>query len=356
MSESFYDILNISKNASEEEIKKAYRKLAIKFHPDKAPIDKKEEYSEEFKKISEAYGILSDNEKRDIYDRFGKEAALDSEHGHSSGPGINPFDIFNQFFGHGGNGPMGGSFFEMNGEMPHGFGGGPFSHMHHQRNKASPIQHIIEITLEEGYQGLEKEIKYTIMNDDKKEEKTITIQIPKGCGQSIKMMKQGVGNIKKNMEPGDLIIIVQVKEHKLYKVQQNNLILEKKIKFGTSLLGIYFSINHINGKKLNIYTKGQIFNEEVRIIPGLGLPHIQNQELGDLIIKFEVEKCREFNESEKKLLYELFEFDEDNCENKENEELYEAISIEELEKQMNGNNDNNESQIPHKEQVQCAQS
>jgi DnaJ-class molecular chaperone len=352
MNESFYDILNISKNASEEEIKKSYRKLAIKYHPDKAPADKKDEHSEKFKKISEAYGILSDSEKRNIYDRFGKEAALDNDQGHSSGPGVNPHDIFNQFFGQGG-GPMGGGFFEMNGEMPPGFGGGHFPHMRRQENKSSPIKHVIEITLEEGYQGMEKEILYTIMNNDKEEEKKITIEIPKGCGQSIKMMKKGVGNIKKNMEQGDLIIIIQVKEHDLFKVQQNNLILEKKIKFGTSLLGAYFSINHINGDTININTKGQIFNEEIRVISGLGLHHIQNQELGDLIIKFEVEKCKEFDESEQKKLRELFEFDE-NHENNENIESYEAITVEELHEQMN--DDSDEGQMPQGEQVQCAQS
>jgi molecular chaperone DnaJ len=354
MSESFYDILNISKNASEEDIKKAYRKLAIKYHPDKAPSEKKEEYSEQFKKISEAYGILSDSEKRNIYDRFGKEAALDSDQGRTSGPGINPFDIFNQFFGHGGGVPMGGGFFEMNGEMPSGFGGGPFSHMHRQGNKASPIQHIIEITLEEGYQGLEKEITYKMMNHDKEEEKTISIEIPKGCGQSIKMIKKGVGNIKKNMEQGDLIIIIEVKEHDLFKVQQNNLILEKKIKFGTSLLGVHFSITHINGETININTNGPIYNEEVRVISGLGLPHLRNQELGDLIIKFEVEKCKEFNEYEKKMLRELFEFDEDTRLINENVESYEAITVEELQEQMSSDSDG--GQMPHGEQVQCAQS
>ena len=355
MSESFYDILNISKNASEEEIKKAYRKLAIKYHPDKAPADKKDEHSEKFKKISEAYGILSDSEKRNIYDRFGKEAALDNDQGHSSGPGVNPHDIFNQFFGQGG-GPMGSGFFEMNGEIPHGFGGGSFPHMRRQENKAPPIKHVIEITLEEGYQGMEKEITYTIMNNDKQEEKKITIEIPKGCGQSIKMMKKGVGNIRKNMDQGDLIIIIQVKEHDLFKVQQNNLILEKKIKFGTSLLGVHFSINHINGDTINIISKGQIFNEEIRVISGLGLSHLQNQEVGDLIIKFDVEKCREFNESEQKMLRELFEFDENNRENKNNGtiESYEAITVEELQEQMSDDSDG--GQMPHGEQVQCAQS
>ena len=84
---------------------------------------------------------------------------------------------------------------------------------------------------------------------------------------------------------------------------------------------MHFSINHINGDTISISTKGQVFNEEIRVISGLGLHHIQNQELGDLIIKFEVEKCREFNETEQKMLRELYEFDDDNRENKNNETM-----------------------------------
>ena len=157
MDQTFYEILNIPKDASNEDIKKAYRKLAIKYHPDKAPDNKKEEYTENFKKISEAYGILSDEEKRNIYDKFGKEAALDNEQNHHHRGGINPFDIFNQFFG---NGNMSGgihhSMFEMGG-IHEEF----TSHFHNMnknfsKNKPYPVHHVINITLEEGFNDAQR--------------------------------------------------------------------------------------------------------------------------------------------------------------------------------------------------------
>ena len=138
MNNEYYELLGINKNADENEIKKAYRKLAIIYHPDKSPADKKEEYTEKFKKISEAYEVLSDPEKKKKYDMFGKEAA-NMENGGMPG-GTNPFDIFKDFFGEdihetGGNGfhsfHMGG----MPGGMPEFMssmhGGIPPEFIHH---------------------------------------------------------------------------------------------------------------------------------------------------------------------------------------------------------------------------------
>ena len=156
MSEEFYKLLGIAKNANDSEIKKAYRKLAVKYHPDKSPADKKEEYTEKFKEITEAYEILCDPKKRQIYDKFGKDAALGNDNNGPGGNGVNPFDIFNQFFdSHGGGGGGGGfpempegfqQFHSMGGGMPRGFsarfGGNNFT-----QRKASNIQYIINITL-----------------------------------------------------------------------------------------------------------------------------------------------------------------------------------------------------------------
>merc|ERR1711991_316645 len=96
MNTEYYELLGISRDANESEIKKAYRKLAIKYQPDKSPEDKKEEYTEKFKEISEAYEVLSDSDKRKKYDMFGKDAA---NMGDGGMPGGDPFDIFKQFFG-----------------------------------------------------------------------------------------------------------------------------------------------------------------------------------------------------------------------------------------------------------------
>jgi DnaJ-class molecular chaperone len=360
MSEEFYKLLGIPKNADENDIKKAYRKLAVKYHPDKSPADKKEEYTEKFKEISEAYEILSDPKKRQIYDRFGKDAALGNDNnGHGGNGGVNPFDIFNQFFsGQGGQGgfsemPEGfHQFHSMGGGMPRGFssrfGGHNFTQI-----KATNSQYIINITLEEGYNGIKKEIIYNITNNDKIEEKKEIIEIPKGCCQRIKMMKEGQGNKKKGLEDGDLEIIVNIIEHELFKVNQNNLIHEKKIKFGTSILGCKFQLKMLDGKDINIDIVGQIFNDEIRVIKNKGCIDLRSGQQGDLIIKFEVEKCGYLSTNEIKQLKTIFEFDNFIL-SSENAEEHSTLTLKELE-----NDDNDGDNFPqgmNGDNVQCAQS
>ena len=105
MSSEYYEILGLEKSCSESEIKKAYRKLAMKYHPDKSPEDKKDEYTEKFKEITEAYEVLSNKQKKSMYDKFGKDA-VNGAAGNMSG--ANPFDIFNEMFGSGGMGGIPG--------------------------------------------------------------------------------------------------------------------------------------------------------------------------------------------------------------------------------------------------------
>ena len=174
MNSEYYDLLGVQKNSSETEIKKAYRKLAIKFHPDKSPEDKKEEYTKKFQEISEAYEVLSDVEKRKKYDMFGKEGANMNE----GGPEGNPFDIFKEFFGSEGGMPDGFHNFHMGGMngMP-GMNGIPRefqSHFGHSFNrnmpkKASNIQINIPTTLEQGYKGGKRKIEYIRENNNKRE-------------------------------------------------------------------------------------------------------------------------------------------------------------------------------------------
>ena len=362
MSENFYNLLGITKNANDNEIKKAYRKLAIKYHPDKSPADKKEEYTEKFKEITEAYEILCDPKKRQIYDQFGKDAALGNSNGPGGGgSGVNPFDIFNQFFSsHGGGGSAGfpempegfQQFHSMGGGMPRGFsarfGGNNFT-----QRKASNIQYIINITLEEGFNGIKKEIVYNITNNNKPQEKRETIEIPKGCCQKIKMMKQGFGNKKDDLEDGDLEIIVNIIEHELFKVNQNNLIHEKKIKFGTSILGCKFSLKMLDDENININIVGQIFNDEIRVIKNKGCIDLRSGQKGDLIIKFEVEKCGFLSNSEIENLKTIFEFD--NFIVSSDIEEHNALTLNELENNDNENDDNFPPSMSG-ENVQCAQS
>ena len=146
-SEDFYEILGVSRDASPEDLKRAYRKLAVKYHPDKNPDDKEAE--ENFKKVSEAYEVLKDSEKRRRYDQFGHDAFRG---GGAGGPGVDPFDLFRDVFG-GGGGGFGSIFEEF-------FGGSSSSEGEAGGSRGTDLRVSLEISLEQAAKGVEREIKY----------------------------------------------------------------------------------------------------------------------------------------------------------------------------------------------------
>ena len=350
MNTEYYDLLGVSKNAEENEIKKAYRKLAVKYHPDKSHADKKEEYTKKFQEISEAYEVLSDSDKRKKYDMFGKEGA-NMEEGH--GPGMNPFDMFKEFFGNEGNGgggmPHGFHSFHstnmggMPGGMPEGFH--PFGQQF-QRGfmKASNIQININITLEQGYKGGKRKIEYTRQNDNKKERLSLIIEIPQGTGQSIQIIKKGLGNKKKGAQDGDLEIIVKVQPHKIFKVKQNHLYMEKKIELGTSLLGTTFGLVLLDGKAVNIYISGPIFDKDTKILENIGLVDIHGRR-GSLIIEFNVNKDITLNQKQKEAIEKNF-----------NIEHFDRLNGPTLKANTLNYEQEDEDDNDERQNVQCAQS
>src|SRR3982075_1424321 len=147
----YYEVLSVSRQASLEEIKRSYRKLAVKFHPDKNPDDPQAE--EQFKELGEAYDVLMDAEKRAAYDRYGHAAFSQGSGGFSGGGFHDPFDIFREVFGGGGAGGIGGSIFETF------FGGGGAQVDREGRQRGSDLRYDMQITLEEAAFGVEKEIE-----------------------------------------------------------------------------------------------------------------------------------------------------------------------------------------------------
>ena len=141
-----YETLGVDRNASADELKKAYRKLAVKYHPDKNPDDKEAEAK--FKEISSAYDILKDSEKRAAYDRYGHAAFQGGMGGGGGRGGHDPFDIFREAFGGGGGGGIFDEFFGGRGEQPRGGAA-----------RGSDLRYDLEITLEEAVKGCEKEIQ-----------------------------------------------------------------------------------------------------------------------------------------------------------------------------------------------------
>ncbi len=271
MGKDYYHILGITKNASDEDIKKAYRKLALKYHPDK---NKTAGAEEKFKEVAEAYEVLSDKKKKDIYDKYGEEG-LKGNLGGAGGGGVpgqggtytysfhgDPRATFAQFFGTSspfqaffdmGNGPrMFG--FDDDMEIDDGFGGmgggfrgvpgGAFRsqsfNVHGSPTKSKgrdqdpPIEHDLYVTLEEIYKGTTKKMKISrrVIQPDgslKKEDKVLTINVKPGWKAGTKITFQKEGDQTRNKIPADIVFIIRDKPHSLFKREGSDLRYTAKI-------------------------------------------------------------------------------------------------------------------------------
>ena len=340
MKKDFYDILEISKSANETEIKKAYRKKAIEFHPDKNPGNAAAE--ENFKTAAEAYEVLSDPQKKAQYDRFGHQAFDNGGGGRSyGGGGMNMEDIFSQFgdiFGGGGN--FGG------------FGGGGGGQ---RRMKGSNLRIKVKLTLEEVANGVEKKVKVkrkvqaqgvsyktcstcngqgqvmrvtnTILGRmqsastcsacggsgqilDKKppeadaqgmllEDETVSIKIPAGVvdGMQLKVANKG-NDAPGNSIPGDLIVAIEEIEHEFLKREGENLHLDLYISFSEAVLGTSKDIEAVNGK-VRIKLEEGIQSGKILRLKGKGIPNINNYGNGDLLVHVNVWTPKTLNKEQK---------------------------------------------------------
>lgn len=330
----YYEILGVEKSADEKALKKAYRKLAIKYHPDKNPGNKEAE--EKFKEAAEAYEILSNAEKRERYDRFGHQGVDGSGGGFGGGGfggGMNMDDIFSQF------GDIFGGGFSSG-----GFGGGG---RRARQVKGSNLRIRVKLTLEDIANGVEKKIKVnklvnaegvtyrecsncngsgqvtrvtnTILgqmqtsspcptcggtgkkidkkpadadqNGLKKAEETITINIPEGVSDGMQLSVKGKGNAAPfDGIPGDLIVLVEEIPHETLKRDGNNLHYDLYISFGDAALGCSPEIPTINGKVKIKLDKG-VQSGRILRLKGKGLPNIEQRygnSKGDLLIHINV--------------------------------------------------------------------
>lgn len=340
MKEDFYDILGVSKNASAAEIKKAYRKKAIEFHPDKNPGDTKAE--EAFKKAAEAYEVLSDRDKRAKYDQFG-HAAFEGGGGFGGG-GMNMEDIFSQF------GDIFGSAFGGGFSGFGGFGGGG-----QRRVKGSNLRIRVKLTLEEVANGVEKKVKVrrkiqadgvtyktcptcngsgqvtkianTILGrmqtsatcstcagagqviDNrpsgadaqglKVEEETVSIKIPPGVEDNMQLKVSGKGNeAPGNGVPGDLLVAIETLEHDTLKREGDNLHYDLYISFSEAVLGSSKEIDAVGGK-VRIKLEPGIQSGKILRLRGKGISSINGYGSGDLLVHVNVWTPKELNREQK---------------------------------------------------------
>ena len=309
MSENFYNILGVEEKATRDEIKKAYRGLQMKWHPDKNQgSDESKRMSE---KINGAYEVLGDDEKRDEYDnsRNNPFARMNSQGG--GGMEVPMDDIFNMFFGGmpgmggfpgmPGMGGMGGFPGMPPGSKIHIFNGGPMG-FQQAISKPTPIMKTIEINMSNVLTGasIPLEIERWIMENGIKvhEKETIYVSIPQGVDDNELLILRDKGNVLNENIKGDVKIFVKIKNESVFKRSGLDLVLEKNISLKESLCGFTFEINYINGKSYTLNNnKGNIIPPEYRkIYPGMGLTRGEHK--GNMIIHFHIDFPEKLSEEQ----------------------------------------------------------
>ena len=345
---TYYDLLEISVSADDVEIKRAYRKLAIKYHPDKNPGDKNAE--EKFKKIAEAYDVLSNPEKRKIYDQYGMDALKGTGAHGGGGFSGNPFDIFNQFFG----GGAGGGFESF-------FGGGRQDPNAPQRG--SDLRYELEIDFMDAVRGIDKKLEFTrlgLCGDCRgtgcesgsrvkckqcrgtgqvgvshgfftmmqecpacrgagsvpehpckkcgatghvKLKRTVEVHIPAGVdtGSRLRVGGEGEPGLRGGRD-GDLYVEITVGEHPLFERHDDDIYCEVPIKFSTAALGGEIDIPTIHGP-MKLCVPAGTQNGDMQRIPGKGMPSLRRRgSFGSHNIRFVIEVPKKLTEEQKELL------------------------------------------------------
>lgn len=298
MPEDYYKTLGVAKNASGEEIKKAYRKLAMKYHPDHTKGDKTAE--EKFKKVSEAYAVLSDKEKRRQYDEFGSAGFHQRFSQEDIFKGFDFADILKEF-GFGGS----GSFSGRAGGTRFSFGsGGPFGAYQRQQapTKGSDLVYELPLTLQEVATGTTKTISFQHKGRSEK----ITVTIPKGMISGKKLRLAGKGEPDPYGGPaGDLFIQSKVIGDSLFNVEGHDITINREIKLTDSILGTHISVPTLEGKSLNLKIPPGTKHKTKMRLARHGLPHMKGQARGDLYVLIHVILSKKLTKEQKKLIEEL---------------------------------------------------
>ncbi len=292
----YYKLLGVSKDASDEQIKKAYRKLAMKYHPDHAKDDKSAE--EKFKKISEAYAVLSDKEKRKQYDEFGSTGFHQRYSQEDIFRDFDLGDILKEF-------GFGGSFAGRRGGTRFSFGNGsPFGGYtgRQEQIKGQDLIYEITLTLREVATGTTKVVSFRHEGRSEK----ITVKIPKGMIAGKKLRLAGKGEPSPyGGNPGDLFIQAQVTDDPDYTAKEYDLYLNSNVKLTEAVLGTKVSIPTIDGKELSLTIPAGTKHGTRMRLAGHGLPGMQGKKKGDLYVCIHIDVPRNLNAEQKNLIEKL---------------------------------------------------
>ncbi len=291
--ENYYDMLGVAKTANEAEIKKAYRKLAMQYHPDRNQGDKAAE--EKFKKINEAYAVLSDKDKKRQYDTFGDSRF----HQQYSSEDIFRGTDFSSIFEEMGLGGQSNNFFSSffggaRGGRAGGFSQGPA--------KGQDVEYPTTIGFLDAYNGVEKPISFRL-NDGT--EQSLTVKIPKGVKTGAKLRISGRGAPSRQGGPaGDLYLLVTVLEHPEYKRVEDNIEVPLTLKISEAFLGTSKAVNTPQGEKKIKIPGGVKAGTKIRL-KGLGFTVGQNT--GDLYAVIDLDVQKDLNSAQKSAIEALQE-------------------------------------------------
>ena len=289
MSKDYYKTLGVEKSASKDDIKKAFRKLAHEYHPDKPTGNETK-----FKEVNEAYQVLSDDQKRAQYDRFGSNGPQFG--GGQGGQGFGGFDFggFNINF----DGFQGGQEFDLN-DLFGAFGGGGFGR---RVRKGRDIVLSLNISFKESVQGVDKTIKVP-SDSAQKDKKEVSIKIPAGIESGQMMKLQGYGEPVADGQPGDLLLKIYVESHKSLRKEGIHLLTNLSVKLSDALLGATYEVEGVDGPIKIKIPKG-INTGKILRIKGAGIQAGRFQH-GDLLVVIEVDIPDSLSKEQKKIIEEL---------------------------------------------------
>lgn len=294
----YYGDLGLGKSATAGEIKKAYRKLAMKYHPDQTKGDKTAE--EKFKKISEAYAVLSDPDKRKQYDTYG---STDFHQRFSQEEIFRNFDfsdVFKEFGFNGGSRRTGDGGFRFS----FGGGGSPFGGGRGQQRaiKGSDLVYELPVSLRDVASGADKQVAFQHQGRSE----NITVKIPKGMVDGKKLRLSGKGEASSYGGPnGDLYIKVKVMEDQVFQRDNYDLSVFRNIKLTQALLGVQVAVPTVDGKELSLKIPPGTRHKTKLRLSGHGLPHMKGSKKGDLYVVVLVDLPKKLTDEQIKLVEKL---------------------------------------------------
>ncbi|CAJ1064196.1 dnaJ homolog subfamily B member 13 [Xyrichtys novacula] len=313
MDNDYYETLEINRNATDADIKKAYRRLALKFHPSSEETGNVEKFTQ----LGEAYDVLSDPRKKAIYDKFGEDGlkgGIPLEFGNSGAWSSkyayhrDPDKTFRKFFGV--DNPF--SDFYINYAPPKL--GGPQQVV--AKKQDSHIERDLHLSLDDLFHGCTKKIKISrrVMNEDgctsSIKDKILTIDVEPGWKEGTRIVFSKEGDQGPNSIPADIVFIVQQKNHPLFVRQQNDLIYKTQISLEMALTGFSVDVETLDGRVLTIPINDIVHPTYKKVVPGQGMPLPQDpSQRGNLIITFDVKFPEKLSAESRQLIKQALTFE-----------------------------------------------